>query len=242
MCNFVLKKCRQTLNTENFFNFDTKFFQFLTRFSRVCRFVFSKMSFHTAISQTLSFGQLLGLMPISGIKSDESRLKRNVLSVQFFHFLLVLFGVFLFVIAVFALIFHQQNYSLGTFIILVVYSSNFLTLILFYRLGKNWKNLMMSWSATTKSLPQPKDTNFLRQQLNLRLYIVASTALSKLSLKLLTFWDNWKLFSRVHFTNFEDIISSDAMWTDTTGESFLHANVSINVLLSPLQSRYWFCC
>jgi Trehalose receptor len=145
------------------------------------------MSFHSAISQTLCFGQLLGLMPISGIKSNESQLKQNVMTVQFFHFLLVFIGVFLFVLAVLALIFHQQNHSLGATVILIVYLSNFLTLILFYQLGKKWKNLILTWLTTVKSLPQPEDTSYLRHQLNLRLFIVASSSLRKLSLKLLTF-------------------------------------------------------
>lgn len=141
------------------------------------------MSFHSAISQTLVFGQLLGLMPLSGVRSHEVQLKFTYKSLQFVQFCLVLAAAISFVVVVIAGIFDQGKYNLTFFVYLVVYSSNLFTVIFFFKLGRKWQKLMLTWTTTEKSLPQPEDKNFLGHQLNLRLFVIATSSLSKLSLK-----------------------------------------------------------
>lgn len=158
------------------------------------------MSFRKAISQTLLFGQLLGLMPICGVSSDRDEFKFKWKTFKFFYCVVsIVAGIFILAFySVFML--NHQKLSLGSFVSFSVYVSNFITLILFLRLTTNWPKLIQSWESVEANA-SPLDTNRLRQQLNLRLFVIVSSALSKSSFKSICEFLIEKFSSRVHFTN-----------------------------------------
>lgn len=141
------------------------------------------MPFQSAISQTLVFGQFLGLMPVIGAFSNKNRHQILLNSLRILNFCVISASATFFLLVTFAMIIDKRNFSLESFIKLIVYLSNLFTIILFFKLGKRWKILISSWSSTVKNLPLPGDKNFLRHKLNLRLFVIASSSLSKTSLK-----------------------------------------------------------
>lgn len=132
------------------------------------------MSLHESLSQTLVFGQLLGLMPIS------RDLKFHWKTFRFAHFVLVSCGALFFLISIFIYVFSGRNYSLDNFIVLTVYLFNFVTIILFAKLVQNWPKVIKTWEKLSPSCSQVKK-NELSHQLNLRLLVIATSSLGKSS-------------------------------------------------------------
>lgn len=136
------------------------------------------MSFHEAISHTLLFGQLLGLLPISGVSSNVIALRFEWKSFKFAHCVLVC-AVSLLLIAFHSIwMFSQQKIELQNVVVFGVYLSSCITLALFFKLTLKWGKLMESWQRVEEEFLK-LDTNKLRQQLNMRLFVVTSSSLSK---------------------------------------------------------------
>lgn len=157
--------------------------------------IYFNKNFSVVWTQTLIFG-FLGLMPMLGDNLSRNRYQFFLQSLRNPYFCVISTSATLFLLVTFAMMIDKQNFCLASFIGLIVYLSNLFTIILFFKLGSRWKILISSWTTTVKSLPLPRDTNFLRYKLNLRLFVIASSSLSKMSLKHAIFpLTNWLLKS-----------------------------------------------
>jgi Trehalose receptor len=76
-------------------------------------------------------------------------------------------------------ILQNKKFDLSNFVNLVVYLSNCITLILFLKLTPKWTKLIECWENVEAITPD-SDSNRIRHQLNLRLFVIASSSLSKL--------------------------------------------------------------
>lgn len=138
------------------------------------------MSFQKSISQTLVFGQLLGLMPISGITSGDSiDLKFKWKSFRFFYCVVLTFIVFLLLLSFVVWIIRCDEFSLDNFNILVIYFTHIITILMFFKLGKKWPKLVTTWTELERSFPSSRIDNHLHHQLSLRLMIACTSAISK---------------------------------------------------------------
>lgn len=179
------------------------------------------MSFRKSISQTIVFGQLLGLMPISG---GTFKWK----SFKFLQCVVVSIGSLLFLVSMFANIVVDKKYSLANFVTLIVYLADCITIILFFKLGMHWSKLIQSWDDMERSLPTPQSSSYLCHQLNLRLLVILSSSISKLIWKQTS--ANYvieNIFSRIYFTNFSNNLSCDGVSRRRLHKNSLHEHVSI---------------
>jgi hypothetical protein len=135
----------------------------------------STMSFHLAMSKTLWFGNVLGLMPIIGVNTKEIRLKSILKSL---HCCLIFIGSTFFFLTTFTRSIEQRNFSLDRIMSLAVYSTNILTIVLFLKLGGKWLKLIKTWSLSEEDL-SPDWSNSLTHQLNLRLFVVMSSSIGE---------------------------------------------------------------
>lgn len=126
----------------------------------------NEMSFHRAISSTLVFGQLLGLMPLSGIcYRNETKLKFKWKSFRFFYFILITIGSIISLISISWWILKHKELTLRSFIVFMVYLCNVTTLILFLKLQTKWPSLVKYWIAVDKSLPALERFNYVPNQM-----------------------------------------------------------------------------
>lgn len=196
------------------------------------------MSFNEAISKTLWFGRVLGLMPSHGVISKETL--KSVKSFKYLHSLLIFIGSTIFFVTTFARSVDQRNFSLDRIMTLTVYFTNILTVILFFKLGKVWQNLIKSWTFSEENLQQPEWKNLLTHQLNLRLLFIASSSIGEF-VRRQTFEKLISMrFSWIHIANSINVIEDDAMWF-RLHQDFLSANLSISLLLSAIQPSNWIC-
>lgn len=145
----------------------------------------ARMPFRNSISQTLVFGQLLGLMPISGVTSDDVALKFKWKSFRCFVSIIFFIGSLLFLLSILLWMVTEKQYSLKNLIILLVYATNLITIILFFNLRNQWPSLIKLWERMEISFPSPEDGNYLTHQLNLRLLFVAVSSIGENHLKLM---------------------------------------------------------
>lgn len=140
------------------------------------------MSFQKSISKTLVFGQLLCLMPISGITSrDPIDLKFKWKSFRFIYCVVLTFIVFLLLVSFVVWIFRYNEFSLDNINILVIYFTHIATILMFFKIGKKWPKLVTTWTELERSFPSSGVGNHLHNQLSLRLLIACTSAISKLS-------------------------------------------------------------
>lgn len=90
------------------------------------------------------------------------------------------FGAYFFLVSIVLWILWDQNYSLNNFIVFIVYLVNCITLILFTHLIKHWPRIIETWEHNVSSNLQQESIQ-LGQQLNLRLLVIASSSLSRMS-------------------------------------------------------------
>lgn len=138
-----------------------------------------RMSFRKSISQTLVFGQLLGLMPICGITSDLSDLKFKWKSFRCLHFVVVLLGAASLLILTLLFLRQHQELSLENIDTVIVYSTNIVTIVLFFRLRHQWQRLIECWDNFECRLNL--DNSELQRQSNLRLILVVASSLGNSS-------------------------------------------------------------
>lgn len=134
------------------------------------------MSFRNAISHTIAFGQVLGLMPIHRNTNHSQNTKWK--AVKCCYSFVIALGSFLLLLTFSFKVISQKN-SLGTYINFIVYLSNCITIVWFFNLGKRWHKLMTAWDDVEKSYLLPGDINYLSRQLNLRLMVCATMSISK---------------------------------------------------------------
>lgn len=150
------------------------------------------MSFRKSISQTLVFGQLLGLMPICGITSDLSDLKFKWKSFRCLHFAVVSLGAVFFLILMLLFLYQRREFSLENIDTLIVYSTNLITIVLFFRLRRKWPKLIECWNNFESRLNLNDNEN--RQQSNLRLMLIVTSSLGKLSFIFTDMFCSWSQF------------------------------------------------
>lgn len=140
------------------------------------------MSFQKSISRTLVFGQMLCLMPISGVTSgDAIDLKFKWKSFRFIYCVVLTFIAFLLLLSFFVWMVIHDEFSLDNFNILVIYFTHIVTILMFFKLGKKWPKLVTTWTELERSFPSARVGNHLHHQLSLRLVIACTSAISNLS-------------------------------------------------------------
>lgn len=207
-----------------------------------------RMSFRKSISQTLVFGQLLGLMPICGITSDFSDLKFKWKSFRCLHFAVVSLGAASLLILMLLFLHQHREFSLENIDTVVVYSTNIITIVLFFRLRHKWPKLIEFWDNFECRLNLNDSEH--RQQSNLRLMLVVTSSLGKLSLtsnenvQQFSFKnpsrkkkvDTWFpsamtlsslkcIFSGVHASNVDRPVTRKRVRGFESGDGFLRSNV-----------------
>jgi len=136
------------------------------------------MSFHNCISQTLLFGQILGLMPVSGIcHKDSSQLKFSWKSLRFVYSIIISSGSLIFLVFTIIWTFISKNMSLGYFIVLIVYVGSFINAILFYKVGKQWPKLIHLWDSMEIKISY--DNKSLKQNMNIILVILVTASVGE---------------------------------------------------------------
>lgn len=141
-----------------------------------------QMTLHRSIAWTLLVGQILGLMPVCGIFANNmSSLKFAWKSLRFFYTIIILIGSILNVIFIFMWIITDEI-SLNTIMIFLVYVSNLLNVVIFFRIGLKWSKLVKLWSCLKLNFPSslfviPK--NYLKRKMNLILMIIIGISLGK---------------------------------------------------------------
>ena len=136
------------------------------------------MSFHNCISQTLLFGQFLGLMPVSGIcHKDSSQLKFSWKSFRILYSIIISSGSLIFLVFTIMWTFISKNMSLSYFIVLIVYAGSFINVILFYKLGKQWPKLIQLWE--TMEMKISFDNKSLQRNMNMVLIVLVTAAVGE---------------------------------------------------------------
>lgn len=138
------------------------------------------MSFTQSIYQTLVVGQLLGLMPITGVTAESINLKFKWKSFRFFHCVVVFIASFIFLVAISVKAVNQEKHSLETFVTISIYLSSSVSIVLFLKLAQKWPRVAFKWEEAERSLPA---SNSLKHQLNLRLWIVVASSIRKYFLR-----------------------------------------------------------
>jgi gustatory receptor len=111
------------------------------------------MTLHRSIAWTLLVGQILGLMPISGIfNHDESNLKFQWKSLRFCYTIIIFIGSILYVVYISSWMI-KDKISLNSIITAILYISNLLNAIIFFRLGIKWSELIKLWRCLQLSFP-----------------------------------------------------------------------------------------
>lgn len=140
------------------------------------------MTLHRSIAWTLLVGQILGLMPICGIFSDnESNLKFAWKSVRFYYTIIILIGSILYVLFIFMWM-TTDGISLNTIISASLYVSNLLNVLIFFQLRIKWPELMKLWGCMQLSIPSSfgSQRKFLKWKMNSVLAILIGASLGKL--------------------------------------------------------------
>jgi len=134
--------------------------------------------FHSAISQTLIFGQVLGLMPISGVTKKFTDLKVNWKSFKFIYSIAITIATFVFTGFHLYWMISNKKITLDNFMTLFVYFSNCITVIFFYKLATRWPKLIKCWKNVELESKAPGSCT-LHHQMNLRMWLVLTTSFSK---------------------------------------------------------------
>lgn len=137
------------------------------------------MTLHNCLTDTLLCGQILGLMPVSELRSqDSSKLRFSWKSFAFLYSILHMIGPFLFLAFTTRLLFIGTSMSLSFAIGYVVYLGSFINVILYYQLAKQWPKLIRQWDAMDiKFRINNDEMRILRRNVNAVLIVVITTAL-----------------------------------------------------------------
>jgi len=146
------------------------------------------MSFHNAISLTLVFGQILGLMPLKNVSSSNPyRLKMEWKSLRFLHFCVVTVGTFVYLFAISYWMAFNHYFSIDGILVFIIYLANFVTVILFFKIGRKWPMFVQAWSRVEQELPVIESFEFneacLKHQMGLNLMFFIVVGVGELSLQ-----------------------------------------------------------
>lgn len=127
-------------------------------------------SLHSSIAFTILIGQFLGLIPLCGIfHHDESRLRIKWKSMRFICTIIVLIGSILYVQFIIVWMI-TAGITLNNLLSLVAYTGCLLNVILFYKLGMKWSELLKLWRCM--ELIFPTNTAFTRDTLKLKMNLI----------------------------------------------------------------------
>lgn len=113
-------------------------------------------SFQAAISPVLLMGQLFGVLPVCGISSKHPvSLKFKWICFRTIYAMALLLGLGYFNCVTVYWMFNKKI-EFGKFVMIVFYTCNLVSLILFFRLAFCWREIMILWWNVERELPQMK--------------------------------------------------------------------------------------
>ena len=183
------------------------------------------MSFQKSISQTLILGQILGLMPLHGITKSSQDLQFKWKSFRCFFFIVIFFqAAFVIFVTIFWII-RNKKFSSGNLIVMVIFMANFITVILFFRLRTMWPKLIRSCETFEEAFKIVDNENFRKS--NLRMIVIASSAISEFVWPFCPLWKEFKLIlfylcSWTHPSNTYQLFPFSEVWRNICDKSFLH--------------------
>lgn len=139
-----------------------------------------QMTLHRSIAWTLLVGQILGLMPVCGIFSyNEESLKFTWKSWRFCYTIIILIGSILYVLLIFMFMI-TDGVSLNATIASTAYLSNLFNVILFFKLGLKWSELIKFWRCMELNFPSFMiRKNLLKLKMNSILAVIIGASLGK---------------------------------------------------------------
>lgn len=146
-------------------------------------------SFHEATQKILAVAQIFGIMPVKGITSKSFYdIKFSWKSIQSIYSIIVMISTF-FVSISCSVVLANFGFDFEIFVDCLFYLSNFLSLLCFYELGRNWKKLLQHFNRVETKSPLFKMQNQKRPlfyQVKVITLVVLTLSVSK---KFLNFLD-----------------------------------------------------
>ena len=131
-------------------------------------------TFHEATGFLFVVAQFFGIMPVIGVKDKSVKsLRFKLCSLRFIHSVLQTINMAIysgFTVAWIA----RKKMEFGKMISLVFVLSNFLSIVVFMILARNWPKLMMKWNHVENLLP-PLPHQLAKQELAYKIKITAMT-------------------------------------------------------------------